>query len=305
MTEVIVLGVSRSSLDSSRGVRGRCSNRNKHLRSVEVMPSRAAADSGWRIVTEPDDPGLAVRLADAPPVDAWDATGFHCPSYVRGVDKTGAVVERIYYASSAGWESLYGPYRIGLLQWDGQAWQRHEQPVFSADEPWERDTVLEPNVLYHEGRWLLRYTAGLAAGAEPATGVAESLDGIGGWRRIGTRAQDCFDTFVAQGDDGFDRITARHPLDSAFTSAHGLWWARGDAPDGVWEPDHQLLRTADGTPWHDAGAWKPTAVTDKGDLVVFFTVAQRGGNPYVPALGVGVLRLSRGLRGTEPAKTSA
>src|SRR3569833_142980 len=34
------------------------------------------------------------ELAPAPPGDAWDATGYHCPSYVDG---------RIYYASSAEW----------------------------------------------------------------------------------------------------------------------------------------------------------------------------------------------------------
>lgn len=256
----------------------------------------AAADSGWVIAAEPDDPGSARQLTAAPPSDAWDATGYHCPSFVRGADRTGAVVERIYYASSAAWESLYGPYQIGVLQWDGEAWNRCAEPIFHADEAWERGTVLEPNVLYHEGRWLMRYTAGLADGAEPVTGLAESPDGIGGWRRLGVRTPGCFDAVVAQGDDGFDLITARHPLDSVFTPAHGLWWSHGDVPDGGWGTARQLLQTADGTPWHDAGAWKPTAVIDKDDLVVLFTTAQRASNPYVPALGIGSLRLSRGPR---------
>jgi hypothetical protein len=157
-----------------------------------------AAGSGWRTVTEPDDPGLAVGLADASPSDARNATGFHCPSYVRGLDETGAVVERIYYASAAGWESLYGPYRIGLLQWE------------------------------------VRLGSGTSSRSSQP-------------RRHGSRTGNC-------------------------------------------------CGPSDATPWHDAGAWKPAAATDKDDLVVFFTVAQRDENPYVPSLGIGSLRLSRGLR---------
>jgi hypothetical protein len=257
------------------------------LYAAEPDPS----DGGWRIVTEPDDPGLAVRLTDPPPPDTWDATGYHCPSYARGVDATGRVVERIYYAGSSAWDSLYGPYRIGFLEWNGHIWERHPEPVFAAEEPWERGTVLEPNVRQHDGRWLLRYTAGLADGVRSVTAAAESDDGISGWRRVGTPDEGFFDALVIEDDQGLDLITARQPLDSVFTPTDGLWHTR---LGGAEQEARQILRTTDGTPWHNAGAWKPTAVADNDHLVVFFTAAQRGDNPYVPALGIGSLRVPRG-----------
>jgi hypothetical protein len=52
------------------------------------------------------------------PADSWDATGYHCVSYVRG-RSGGRWVERLYYASSAGWTDITGPYSIGFLEWDG------------------------------------------------------------------------------------------------------------------------------------------------------------------------------------------
>jgi hypothetical protein len=48
-----------------------------------------------------------------------------------------------------------------------------------------------------------------------------------------------------------------------------------------------IVHTTDGTAWHNAGVWKPTAVADGDRLAVFFTVAERLDNPYVPASGVG------------------
>ncbi|MCE7011573.1 hypothetical protein LWC34_53495 [Kibdelosporangium philippinense] len=250
------------------------------------------ANDGWRIMTAQDDPGLAVQLADAPTPDGWDATGYHCPAYARGRDASGAVVERIYYASSSSFDSLYGPYQIGYLQLMGDDWVRRPEPVFTASEPWERGTVLEPNVLFCDGRWLLRYTAGLATGALAMTGLVESPDGVSGWRRIGAPEARQFDAHVIAGDHGFDLIISRHPLDSKFTPDDGLWHSRGENPDGPWNPAQQLVSTIDGTDWHQSGVWKPTAVRENGRLVVFSTVAQPGENPYVPALGIGMYEVS-------------
>lgn len=264
-----------------------------HDRVIKLFTAESTrADGGWRIATAQDDPGLAVELADAPPPDAWDATGYHCPAYVRGLDASGAVVERIYYASSSGWDSLYGPYQIGFLQLVDSTWVRRPEPVFTAGAAWERGTVLEPNVLHHDGRWLLRYTAGLATGELPVTGLAESPDGVSGWRRIGTPEAGQFDAHVIAGEKGFDLITSRHPLDSKFTPGDGLWHSRGENPDGPWKTARQIVSTIDGTDWHQAGVWKPTAVRENGRLIVFSTVAQPSENPYVPALGIGMFEAS-------------
>jgi hypothetical protein len=58
------------------------------------------------------------RCAAPTPSNSWDATGYHCVSYVRG-RSGGQWVERLYYASSAAWTDITGPYSIGFLEWDG------------------------------------------------------------------------------------------------------------------------------------------------------------------------------------------
>ena len=261
------------------------------LHAAELPAGAELTDPRWRITTEPDDPKLAARLAPAPPAGGWDATGYHCPSYVAGHGRDGRVVERIYYASSESWESFLGPYRIGFLEWDGGAWVRHPEPVFVGEEPWERGSVLEPNVLYRDGRWLLSYTAGVGQGVRSAAGSAESADGVGGWQRTGTPQEDRFDAQVIRDGHGFARVTSRHPLDAKFTATDGIWLAHGTDPAGPWPAERQLVQSADGTPWHDAGVWKPCAVTDRDGLVVFFNGSQRTDSPFLGALGIGVVRV--------------
>jgi hypothetical protein len=239
------------------------------------------ATDGWRIVTEPGDPGLALRIADRPEAGGWDATGYHCPCHVAGADLDGEPVERIYYASSATW-SFYGPYQIGFLEWDGQTWRRYPEPVFSASRAWELGTVLEPQVRYANGRWLMHYTAGIGADAPRATtALVASMDGIGDWQPIGAPEPDRFDTVTL----GAREIVARHPLDGAFTRNDGLWLFGQHKP---W----QILRTTDGTDWHALGAWKPTALVADNELVVFYTAMGRSSAGPVPLFGIGCAAVS-------------
>jgi hypothetical protein len=249
----------------------------RHVIDLYSAESATPTDD-WRIVTEPDDPKTALRIAEPPKPGDWDATGYHCPSYANGFDGDGNPVERIYYASSAEWTSLYGPYQIGFLQWDGRTWQRHPAPVFSATQPWELGTVLEPNVHYADGRWLMHYTAGLGEGRRTSTAVVASADGIGDWWPLDTPNADRFDTFVLA--DRAAVVVSRHPLDGNFTEDDGLWLLRG-------ETSRQILRTTDGTAWHNLGAWKPTALLDGEELVVFCTVMQGGNTGPVPLFGIG------------------
>lgn len=262
-------------------------------RTIQLYAAQADTPGGtWRIRTQADDPELAVRLSEPAPPDAWDATGYHCPCYVRGTDDDGAVVERIYYASSSSWTSLYGPYLIGFLQHDGEEWKRHPEPVFAASEPWQRGTVLEPHVDYRNGRWRMRYTTGLADGTRSATATVDSPDGIGGWRQVAGPDGNRFDTFVIEDGARSDTIFARQPPDANLQADDGLWYVPG-SPDGSAGTARHFLKTTDGTPWHNAGAWKPTALADGDDLVVFFTAAQRNPSVPFPALGIGSLRLTR------------
>lgn len=255
--------------------------RTKHV--IHLYSAQSATPTGdWRITTEPDDPASAHRIAEPPEPGGWDATGYHCPAYAAGFDGAGRPAERIYYASSSAW-SFYGPYQIGFLQWDGQTWRRHPEPVFTATQPWELGTVLEPHVRYADGRWLMHYTAGIAEGASSATALVASADGVGDWQRLGAPEPDRFDTLALPGGEGF--VVARHPLNGVFTDADGLWLHK----DGK---SRQILRTNDGTGWHALGAWKPTALVTGGELVVFCTTSGGARAGSVPLFGIGCVRVS-------------
>ncbi|MEV6491176.1 hypothetical protein AB0M20_21570 [Actinoplanes sp. NPDC051633] len=240
------------------------------------LPRGAAVDSlEWTV----DGP-----CASPTPANGWDATGYHCVSHVRG-RSGGQSVERLYYASSAAATDITGPYSIGFLEWDGSGWVRHPAPVFTATEPWELGTVAEPNLLYHDGRWRLWYCAGLSVGSTQVIGYAESPDGVTGWtgRRI-FAADGEFDAVVVDCGGAFDLVTAKHPLTAAPGAGDGVWWSRADEV-GDWPAPVQLVSTTDGTPWHRDGVWKPSAVREGDDLVVFFNGSRREG--YSPGLSVG------------------
>ncbi|MGC7103126.1 hypothetical protein ACPZ19_51470, partial [Amycolatopsis lurida] len=223
------------------------------------LPRGAAPDSpDWVIDTDPDDPAVAAALAPPPPTGGWDATGYHCPVHVRA-----GSVRRIYYASAPA-RTLYGPYQIGCLEWDGGLWHRRPEPVFTAALPWERGTVLEPNVVHTGGRWRIYYATGLTATDNAVIGYAESRDGLTGWRhRRVELATDEFDAAITRATGGYHRVTARQPAHRPLSPSDGLWWSsatRLDRPH--WTPQVQLVSSTDGTPWHQAGVWKPSVVPD-------------------------------------------
>ena len=108
---------------------------------------------------------------------AWDLKGGrHCPAYVRGWDpQRKAWVERIYYAGGAS--DVWGPYTIGYLEWDGDQWVDQPAPAFTANEDWERGSVYEPNLIYHDGKWKMWYVAGSNQEDYIVHGYSESPDG--------------------------------------------------------------------------------------------------------------------------------
>ena len=73
---------------------------------------------------------------------------------------------------------IYGD-RIPLAFSNGMAsrWLDQPEPVFTATEDWERGSVYEPNVLYHDGKWKMWYVAGSNQHDYLVQGYAESEDG--------------------------------------------------------------------------------------------------------------------------------
>jgi hypothetical protein len=149
------------------------------LFSASLPAGAPLSATGWKLTR--DESGALQPLAGNSFSKTWDGQGGrHCPAYAKGWDpRTQQWVERIYYAGSAA--NLWGPYTIGYLQWDGEKWVDQPEPAFLAQEEWEHDSVYEPNVLYHDGKWKLWYVAGSNQEDYLIHGYAESEDGRSNW----------------------------------------------------------------------------------------------------------------------------
>jgi hypothetical protein len=216
----------------------------------------------------------------------WDGNGGrHCPCHVRGWDPGKRDwVERIYYAGAAA--NLWGPYTIGLLEWDGEHWIDRPAPAFTATEDWEHGSVYEPNLIYHDGKWKMWYVAGSNQEDYLVQGYSESEEGIS-WsehRMFAPPEMRMFDFCVRQRGGSFDAIFARVWVrDGTAPPETGLWWCRAVDPPGTfsdWSQPVQMM-TAEDRVWH-SGPWKPLfqfepAGSDRA--LVFFDGLYRTNDP--------------------------
>ena len=272
-----------------------------NLWSASLPAGKPLDSSGWSITTVPNDPQSAIELVAPSEPGSWNGSGGrHCPSYVHGWDPAlnggaGGWQERIYYAGSAG--GFAGPYSIGFLAWNGERWVEHEGgPVFPAAEPWESNSVYEPNLIYHKRKWCMWYCAGPDASNDVVHGYAESSDGRTNWNRhiFWPATDNVFDQAILAGNGRFEAVLAGRSLSGKPTPHLGLWWTHARAPSAdraAWSQPVQLLNPFDGTPWHDIGVWKPSiqySDTDPKRLFVFFDGAGKisaeaaGSNPGRP-----------------------
>jgi hypothetical protein len=253
--------------------------------SASLPPGARLSAVGWKPTI--DREGRLIPAASHKNSEPWDGKGGrHCPSWVTGVDPaTGQTVERIYYAGAS--EHLWGPYAIGFLQWDGTAWTDRAEPVFVAGEEWERGSVFEPNLLYHDGKWKMWYVAGSNHEDYIVHGYAESADGISGWSKhviFAPQEMKMFDFCVRRFAGAFHAVFARVWLrEGAPPEDTGLWWCTADKPSARlsdWRRPVQIL-TAEDRSWH-AGPWKPSFILEEGPdqrLRVFFNGSYRTDDP--------------------------
>ena len=229
--------------------------------SAVLPPGLPLAATGWTITR--DAAGNLVPVAGESLSCAWDGNGGrHCPSYVQGWDPArGKWIERIYYAGAA--DSLWGPYTIGFLQFEGDTWVDKPEPAFAANEDWEHGSVYEPNLVFDEGKWKMWYVAGSNQQDYLVHGYAESEDGITGWckhRVFAPPEMKMFDFCVRPRGDGFDAIFSRVWVGKGAPPAEtGLWWCKAERPSGelsAWSQPIQIM-TADDRGWH-SGPWKPS-----------------------------------------------
>jgi hypothetical protein len=244
-----------------------------------VLPEDAPlAATGWTLIPDRDRADRAAMLAGQETSKAWDLKGGrHCPSYVKGWDPDReAWVERIYYAGGA--DSLWGPYTIGYLEWDGTRWVEQPSPVFVANEPWERGSVYEPNLIYADGKWKLWYVAGSNQEDYLVQGFAESSDGRSDWTKhqvFFTAEEKVFDFCVVARPEGFEAVFSRVWLaQTPPPERTGLWWCHAAKPlsnPSDWSPPVQIM-TAEDCGWH-GGPWKPSVQyeeTNPNRMFVFF-----------------------------------
>ena len=255
------------------------------LYSASLPPHAPLSPKGWTPTR--NSAGELVPVAGRTRSFAWDGNGGrHCPAYAKGWDGSeGRWVERIYYAGAA--DNIWGPYTIGFLQWDGEAWLDAAEPVFSANEEWERGSVYEPNLVYHDGKWKMWYVAGSNQEDYLIHGYAESEDGRTRWSKhaiFATPEMKMFDFCVRPRANGFDAIFARVWVGKGAPPPEtGLWWCRAGRPPGTlaeWSAPIQIM-TAEDCGWH-SGPWKPSFQFDEqnGDRAfVFFDGSYRTSDP--------------------------
>jgi hypothetical protein len=255
--------------------------------SASLGSGASLAAAGWTPTR--DAAGRLTAVAGRSLSENWDGNGGrHCPSYVKGWDPHAAEwVERIYYAGSA--EQIWGPYKIGYLQWDGEngKWMDRAEPVFVANEPWEHGSVYEPNLIYHDGKWKIWYVAGSNHEDYLVHGYAESEDGETNWSKHEVFAgpeMKMFDFCVRERADKFDAIFARVWVGAGTPPPEtGLWWCRAKIPSGKlsnWTEPVQVM-TADDCGWH-SGPWKPSLQFDEQNddrVFVFFDGLYRTNDP--------------------------
>jgi len=255
------------------------------LFSASLPAGAPLSASGWQASFT--DKGELERLAERRLSFSWDGKGGrHCPAYVKGWDPgRGEWVERIYYAGAA--ENLWGPYRIGFLEWDGSKWVDQAEPIFVANEVWEHGSVYEPNLIYHDGKWKMWYVAGSNLEGYLVQGYAESTDGRSGWSQRVVFAPPewkMFDFCVLERGDAFEAIFARVSVGGAAVLPEtGLWRCGAKNPSSAlaeWGEPVQIM-TAEDRGWHE-GPWKPSFQFGEkyGDRAfVFFDGSYRTSDP--------------------------
>lgn len=254
------------------------------LYSASLSLGAPLSASGWMLTRDTD--GNLQPLAGRSGSGGWDGPGGrHCPSFIRGrsLDQR-RWVERIYYAGAS--ENLWGPYTIGYVEWDGEQWVDQSEPVFVANEVWERGSVYEPNLTYHEGKWKLWYVAGSNQEDYLVHGYAESEDGRTNWSKheiFAPAKMKLFDFCVRPRGVGFDAVYSRVCVKGEPPAETGLYWCRAERPWGRladWGEATQIM-TAEDRGWH-SGPWKPSLAFEEeggGEAFVFFDGLYRTQDP--------------------------
>jgi hypothetical protein len=259
--------------------------------SASLPAGAPLSAEGWTITPHPENPARPAVLVGKARSYWWDGKGGrHCPSYAKGWDPHGQRwVERIYYAGAA--REFMGPYAIGYVEWDGERWVDQEAPVFFANEYWERGSVYEPNVLYHDGKWKIWYVAGANQDDYLVQGYAESPDGRTDWSAhqiVFAAEEKVFDFCVVPVRDGYEAVFARVNVGKGELPKTGLWWSTAK------EPSPKMADWSEPVRISEAGPWKPVLVygEDPDRMFVFHDNAYpKADGPGMPNFAIDCLEM--------------
>ena len=250
------------------------------------LPKEAPLSAvGWQITTDANDSSKPAPLAGKSKSYSWDGKGGrHCPSYVKGFDvEKNAWVERIYYAGAA--QDHQGPYSIGYVEWDGGKWVDQSAPVFTADQSWERGSVYEPNLVYHDGKWKMWYVAGANQEGYLVQGYSESPDGRTRWSShqiVFTHEESVFDFCVIETKNGYEAVFSRVDIGVRTDPPKtGLWWTQAKTPSPNMADWSEPVKIC------GPGPWKPCVRYGEIDLKKMFVFCD-GALPNTSGIGMPV-----------------
>jgi beta-1,2-mannobiose phosphorylase / 1,2-beta-oligomannan phosphorylase len=169
---------------------------------------------------------------------------------------------------------------------DGVHWRKHGAPVLSPQEPWEKQALQCPNVVFDAASGLFQMWYSGGDQYEPdAVGFATSADGVQWTRHAGNPIfapsggweDDKIGSFQVRRVGGWYYAFYNAFQHAPFVSRIGM--AR--SPDGVtnWErhPANPIISVGQRGSWDAAMVYKPTALWDaqRGRWDVWFNASQR------------------------------
>ncbi len=260
--------------------------RNRLYRAT-LSDDGSPATGPWTI--DHDGKGRVTALAADPPRGGWDAAGMHTPSYVPASGGNGP---RIYYTGRAT-SKHYGPksrYSIGVLEYQDGRWHRRSNPVLCGAS--SRPSVLEPFVIYTDGRYRMWYQANpheIGPGEQPDYELrcVDSENGLTDWSPptvFADPSEGFFDNTLARGGDGWVMVLAHGSnLHGARDfPEQGLWWITAPHPSADrsdWSEPRRLFDTdvPDTPNWCARGTYGPALTfTDPASMqaTVHFTATR-------------------------------
>jgi Glycosyl hydrolases family 43 len=170
---------------------------------------------------------------------------------------------------------------------DGVIWRRmSNQPVLSAESPWEKASVMCPHVIWEEEQGLFRMWYSGGEQSEPdAIGYAVSADGVV-WKKHPLNP-----IFVARPSCRWEksRVTAMHVLqDRGLHYGFYIGFADGfekscigvaRSKDGVtsWEryPRNPILKPGPRRAWDGCNIYKPYVIHNQGTWMLWYNASRR------------------------------